>query len=154
LRFDQAPGEPRRRNPCHRAAEAVADDADVSGPGRLRDRRLHVEQGLLPVELLHQLDAGLDLRLRVAGFVAAANAVEERGREHAIAVGRIAVGDRPDVAVHAEDLLNHHHAAARLARGLGEPGTERMSVGSLEFDHPAHRAPPRSRQDDCIESPA
>ena len=74
-------------------------------------------QRLLELQLLHVAAALLDLVLRIAELDAAAHAVEERGRDGRIALGGKAVRHRADVAVHAEDLLQHHYGAARLAGG-------------------------------------
>ena len=52
-----------------------------------------------------------------------------------------ALADAAHVAVHAEDLLDHHEAA----RGVSEPrlvGAEAVAVARLEFDHPSHLALP------------
>jgi hypothetical protein len=68
----------------------------------------------------------------------AKRAVEHGGRDGEVAVPGVAVGHRLDVAVQAEDLLDHHDAAARLAGRLGAPGGEFVPVGRGEFDHLAH----------------
>jgi hypothetical protein len=42
------------------------------------------------------------------------------------------------MAVDAEDFLDHHDGAARLARRVGAVGRELVSIGCGEVDHPAH----------------
>jgi hypothetical protein len=109
---------------------------------RLGHRRIDVEHRLLPVELLHDGDPRLDFGLRVAGVVAALRAVEHRRRDGKVAVVGIAVGDRLDVGVDAEDLRNDDDGAARLClicpTWLGTIGGEFVSVGCGELDHLAH----------------
>jgi hypothetical protein len=49
------------------------------------------------------------------------------------------------VAVDAEDLLDHHDAAARLAGRVGAVRGEPVSVGRGELDHLAHAGLLRNR---------
>ena len=65
----------------------------------------------------------------VAELDAALDPVEQRRRDREIAVGRIAVADRPDVAVDPEDLLHDDQPAARPPRGLGAIDAEPVAVG-------------------------
>ena len=53
----------------------------------------------------------------VLALEAVLDAVEHRRRHREKAVPRPAVDDAPDPVVDAPDLLDHHHAAARLALG-------------------------------------
>jgi hypothetical protein len=100
--------------------------------------------GVLDRHVVRDLAADLaalgDVVGRVAELDVLLHAVEKRRRDREIPVGRIAVGDLPDVAVHAEDLLDHDDAAARLAGGLGAVRSELVAVGCGELDHLAHGA--------------
>jgi hypothetical protein len=42
------------------------------------------------------------------------------------------------VAIDAEDLLDHHHAAAQLARRVGAIGRELVAVRGGQLDHLPH----------------
>jgi len=65
-------------------------------------------------------------------------AVEHRRRDRQVAVLRVAVGHRLDVAVDAENLLDHHHRAARRASAFSAVRGQLVAVGRLQFDHAAH----------------
>ena len=131
------PRQLRRRHPREESAPAIADDADLAcGRGGLH-RRLDVEQG----------GSGGDPRssspwpaVTMAGgynprskffFPPAKNPKPDRD----VAVCGVAVGHRPDMAVHAEDLLHHDNGAARIARGIGAVGVEFVAGCSNELDH-------------------
>src|ERR1051326_6935812 len=106
----------RAREPRDRAAEAIADDADLLAALRqLLHRGLHVHHRLVEAQLAARRAPALDVLRSVARLVAALDAIEERRRHRDVAVGGEAVRQLPDVLVHAEDLLNHHAGAARRA---------------------------------------
>src|SRR5690606_24345682 len=98
------------RLPGHRAAPAIADDADFSRPLQRLYRGSDVLDRIIEAGLLHQAAADLDFRLGVAALVTALHAVEHRRRNHLITVGGVTVGHRTDVAVDTENLHDHHQA--------------------------------------------
>jgi hypothetical protein len=79
-----------------------------------------------------------DVLRRVAQVDAALAAVEERGRDHRVAVLGEAFADALDVTVDAEDLLRDDDAAARLAFGIGAVGRELEPVAGRQFDDFTH----------------
>jgi len=113
------------RAPDQEAAPAIADDADLAGPGDVVDGSLDVLQHS---RRRQRLDRGLEARPtgHVVGGIAeldvALDAVERRRRDREVAGRRIAVGDSADVRVDAEDLLQHDDRAPRLFRRLGKIG--------------------------------
>ena len=121
----------RRRRPC-RTCELVDDG-------------LHVGEHIARLELHHDLDAAAHALAVVAELDAGLDAVEHRGRDRDVTVGRVAVAYRADVLVDAEDLLDHQHAAARFARRVGAICGEAMAVGCVELDRGSHAFEPYSR---------
>ena len=63
--------------------------------------------------------------------------LEYRRGDRKIALGRELVGDRPDMSVDAEDLLHHHHAAARASARIGAPGSDGSRSFRFQFN-PGH----------------
>src|SRR5205814_6653084 len=59
-----------------------------------------------------------------------------------VAIGGVAVGDALDVAVDAEDFLDHDDGAARLTRGVGAVGVELVAIRCRELNHFAHEYNP------------
>ena len=127
-----------RRHPGDKAAPAIADDADLAGFGRFFRRGLRVFHRHVGRDLAADLAPFRDVVGRVAEIDVLLHAVKHRRRDGDVAVAREAVGDALDVAVHAEDLLDHHDAAARLAGRIGAVRRERATIGCGEFDHLAH----------------
>ena len=89
------------------------------------------------------LAVGSDVGLRVAGFILALDAVEERRCDREVAVGGKAVGDAADVFVRAEDLRGHDDQAARLAGGLCDVCVKLVSVRCFQLNSLAHVIGPR-----------
>ncbi len=77
----------------------------------------HILQRLFGLQLLHVAAPLVAPGIVVAELYAPANPVEQCGRDRGVALRREAVGDRADVAVDAEDLLQHHDRAPRAAGG-------------------------------------
>ena len=96
-----------------------------AGRGQRLDRRL-------------QREAGRHVVLAVAQFDARLDAVEGRRRHRQVALRCIAVGDRADVRVDAEDLLQHDDRALGGAGRLGDVGGEGEAVGGLQVDECTH----------------
>src|SRR5690606_20815178 len=79
-----------------------------------------------------------------AGFVigqlgVAFDRIEQGGCQGQEAVARVALRDRADVGVDAEDLLDHHQAAQRRGLRPGQPAADAADPGNLEPDARTHR---------------
>src|SRR5215468_679240 len=109
--------EAGRRQPGDGAAPAKAGDCDLpcATPLQLLDRRLDVLHRLVEAELGHVLAALGDGVGRIAQLDAGLDVVEEARGERKIALLGELVGDRLDVMVDPEDLLDHHNTALGCA---------------------------------------
>src|SRR5262249_5996244 len=131
--------DPRRGEPRHGAAEAVADDADLeAGLLGFLDGGAHVLHGVVDGELAAHRAPALDVRLLITRLEAALDAVEQRGRDREVTLLGEAIGHALDVVIDAEDLLNDDQRAPRLARRRGLVGGELVSVFGGQIDHFAH----------------
>ncbi|KAG0771827.1 hypothetical protein G6F22_016167 [Rhizopus arrhizus] len=137
----------------HGTAPAVADRADLavgSKPGcRGADHfqcLLHAQRGNPFQADLHALGA---VGEGIGVGIGAVDQVEERRRQHRVALGGEALGHAADVRVGAEDFLHHHQPATRGAFRQGLPGPYRAVMG-IQGDPLGHRHLPRCREQDCI----
>ena len=130
-------------HPGDYAAPAVANDAGLASGFAVFERCCDFLERVIEIDLLHDLDAGSDVGLRVAGFILALDAVEERRCDREVAVGGKAVGDAADVFVRAEDLRGHDDQAARLAGGLCDVCVKLVSVRCFQLNSLAHVIGPR-----------
>src|SRR5215472_15630411 len=121
-----------------RSAPAIADGRRAAGVPHDRNRRSDIAQCDLRGELGAVTGAFLEVGLAVAELDAAAHPVEEARGDRRVALGGEAVGYGADVAVHAEDLLQHDHRAARPPGRRGEPSLELMAVAGHEGGILAH----------------
>src|SRR3970282_1933141 len=113
-------GDARGREPGERAAQAVADHADLEAlSGERTDGRADVLDHVVDVDLAADAAPALDVGGLVAGVKAALGAGEDGRRQGDVAVGGEAVGYVPDVGVDAEDLLDDDEAGLRFARRRG-----------------------------------
>src|SRR5215204_2357735 len=110
------PGKARRRNPGEKSAPAIADHRGLAGLLDEVPRRRDVGERVLGRGLPLERDAFLDLVLAVAERDPGPDAVEQRRGDGQVAVCRETVGDPPDMAVDAEDLLDHDERALRRPR--------------------------------------
>jgi hypothetical protein len=78
---------------------------------------------------LSAISAALSLGPFVAEFDAALLAPEDVGRQHHKAVQRVLLGQRADVRVDAEYLLEQHQPRPAASRGQREIGVERRLAG-------------------------
>ena len=85
-----------------------------------------------------QLPAPGDVGRRVTDVHAALVAVEQRRRDHEVAVGGKPVADAADVAVDAEDLLRDDDRSARRADRIRAPCRQPEAVTGGEFDETTH----------------
>jgi len=116
--------------PGEETAKAVTDDAGFSA-GLLS----HVsESGVNILETFRQIEPLVD-RHALLGFGAVVgkfditlDAVEQRGSNGEEAIVGVAVGNRSDVLIDAEDLLDDNEASYRFARGAGQIGVELVAV--------------------------
>ena len=83
---------------------------------------------MIPVEIAEIAARIRDLVRRVAAFEVAHETVEYRRRHRHVTKRGEPVADRADVMVDAENLLDDHHAALRLALRIGAIGAELMLV--------------------------
>jgi len=149
--------EPTGAEPDRRAAPAVADDPDRAASSHGVDRRLQIGEHLLGLQLVDQLAAALDVLRLVAELELGLDAIEERRGDRRVAgrrepkrsgglspnspqggreAGRTRSGrvrtepgrGRADVGVDAEDLLDHHDGAARLAERIDPVSVELVTV--------------------------
>ena len=136
-------GQAARGHPGDHAAPAVADDASLAGGFAVFERCCDFLERVIQIDLLHDLDAGSDIGLGVAGFILALDSVEERRCDRQVAVGGKTVGDAADVLVRAEDLRSHDDQAARLAGGLCDVCVELVSVRCFQLNSLTHVDGPR-----------
>src|SRR5690606_18222129 len=124
------------------AAPAEADDPGLQAllPQQPR-RRPGDARGTLQPHRLRELAAARELGLVVAELDPALDQVEEGRGEGDVAFRRVAVGDRADVRVHAEDLLHDHDAAARRAQRVGAPRAD-LARRRLQCDVASHAPRP------------
>src|SRR5882762_1694113 len=127
-----------RGHPRDEAAPAIADDADLARRRCGLHGGFDVFHGEVERDLGAQLAAFLDIGRRVAEVDVLLHAVEHRRRDRHVAVGGEAVGHFLDVAVDAEDFLDHDDGAARFAGGVGAVGGEPLAVRCGQFDDLAH----------------
>ena len=110
----------RGGDPGDRAAPA-ADDADLPDARDLLGRRLDVGERILERDPLADGAAAGDVVGAVAELDAGLDPVEQRRRDDDVALCRIVVAHRADVAVDPENLLRDDQGAAR--RLLGQADT-------------------------------
>jgi len=135
------PRKARRRNPGEKSAPAIADHGGLAGLLDEVARRRDVGERVLGRGLPLERDAFLDLVLAVAERDPGADAVEQRRGDRQIAVGRKTVGDPPDMAVDAEDLLDHDERALRRPRRPRHIGRRLEPVRRAKSHRLAHRMP-------------
>ena len=121
-----------------RAAPAVADRPGTPGVLHHRKRRGEIAPGRLRVQLFHVARAFLHVRRRVAELDPAAHPIEQRWRDGGVAFGGKPVGQRADVTVDAEDLLDHEQRALRPAGWSREPGLKFVAVARHDGGEFAH----------------
>ena len=95
----------RGGDPGDRATPTIADHADPADPGDQFGRGLDIGERLVQRDLLADRPPGRDVVALIAELDAALDPVEQRRRDDEVALCRIVVADRPDVAVDPEDLL-------------------------------------------------
>ena len=105
------------------------------------NRRLNVLQD---AGRRQRLDSGLQTNaLAKVGFGIAQldtrlNTVKSGWRNRQVARCGIAVCDRADVRIDAENFLQHHHRALGLAGRCGQVGRQLETIGSGKFNERAH----------------
>ena len=108
--------KPRRTEPRQQPAQAVANHTRFfpSLFAHVGKRSIHIDECLIEVDLLHQLPSFL----RVCAFVhkidALFHAIKERRSRHEESIFRISVGNRANMPIHSEDLLNYHQSGNRF----------------------------------------
>src|SRR5262249_39057263 len=112
-----------------RTAHAVADDANRSGALEICNRGGNVEHHVIPVEIAEIAARMGHFVRRISTFEIAHEAIEHGGGGRGIADRRETIAYRANVAVHAENFLNHHNAALGRARWIGAVGAERVFIG-------------------------
>jgi hypothetical protein len=122
-----------------RPAPAVADHPGASGTRNRIDRGVDVREHALVGRFHHQVDARLQVAVRQLDV--ALDAIEQGRRDGEIAQPGVLLGHPLDVRVEAEDLLDHHHAAARFALGRHHVGRQVVTVLGAQLQH-SHRVPP------------
>src|SRR5579872_545278 len=127
-----------RRHPGESAAHAEADDGDLASLLGDRDRGGDVAQRLLTVNFAGDRHAARSRGRVVAGLEPGLDMLENRRRYGQIALGRKPVRDIADMRIDAEDLLDDDDRAARSARGIGAPGSNRARAFRLQFNPGAH----------------
>src|SRR5712691_6367788 len=125
--------------PGQGAAQAIADHTHLEALARQRlHGRADVLDHVVHVDLAADAAAELDVLRLVAGLEAALGAIEDgRGQRHVTLRGE-AVGDLPDVAVDAKDLLDDDEPALGGALGRRPVARELVAVFRCQRDHLAH----------------
>src|SRR6266540_5128147 len=132
------------RQPGQRAAEAIADDADLEPLGRQGlDGCANVLDGVLDGKFPPDGAATLDILGLVANGEVALDAVEDGRRQRDIAISREAIGDPFDMRVDAEDLLHDDKPAARRPLGRHAIGGKLVAVLGRERDGLSHWCAPQ-----------
>src|SRR5579863_2131333 len=120
----------RRRQISKPSAEAIADGRNLARHFGHRAQRLRgradIRRREVDIGLLQNLDALVAIRAVVAEFDARLRAPEDVGRERHVAVERVLIRDRADMAVHAEDFLNDDDG--RPLAGFGQRQIARKVV--------------------------
>ena len=115
------------------SAEAVADNADLAGLACDRACSGDVGDDLVEVERAHgDAAADLDVFRRVAELDAGPFAVEDGRGDGEVAGRRVAIGNRTDVVVDAEDLLHDDDATVGWTLRFGAVGGELEAVGCCQ----------------------
>ena len=125
-----------------RAAEAIADDADLAAFRRLGDGRGDVGHEILVLALAAQGGAGLHVGLLVARLVVLLHAIVDRRRDGDVAMRGVEIGGGADVMVDAEDFLNDDDAALGRAGRSGQIGADLDAVPGGQFDMLSHDVSP------------
>ena len=128
----------RRRPPHDRAAEAIADDADLAAFLGDFDRGGCVAQRLLDIDLADDGHAARPRIRIVADIKTLLDVIEHRRRDREIAFGGEPVGDRPDMGVDTKNLLNDDDPAAGLSRRVRAPRLDRGRALRLQFNPMSH----------------
>jgi hypothetical protein len=110
------------------AAHAVAYDGDGTILLELVDGGLGILEHRIPVGVGDELARIGDLVGRIATLEILLCAIEQRRRDRGVAFAREPVAHRANVIVHAEDFLDHHHAALGRAGGVGPIGAQLVAV--------------------------
>ena len=133
------------RAPGQQTTPAIAHDADLASLRGVVDGGLHVGHHAWGWQGFHsgfQFLASLHVGLGVAEFNTGFDAVERGGCDREVAISSVTIGHGADVGVHAEDFLQHHHGATRLAGGLRHVGGKFETIGRCEFDRLTHGGSP------------
>src|SRR5205809_2835595 len=129
----------RGRQPRHRAAEAVADDADLeAGFLCFLHRGAHVLHGVVDRQLAAHGASALDVRLLIAAPEPAPDALDQGRRDRQVSFLGEAIGHALDVVVDAEDLLDHDQRTAGIAGRRGLVRGELVSVLGGQVDRLTH----------------
>ena len=108
--------QPARTHPGDEATPAIADDADLSGPGQCVARGGDVAQRRFGCGLRLEFATACNVRGRIADVDAFFIAIEQRRRDDTIAIRRVSVADTANMAVDAEYFLRDDESAARQYR--------------------------------------
>src|SRR5882757_4292383 len=93
-----------------------------------RHGSVQILQCFVQFELLHVADTLFHVGLRVPKFNPSSDTVEHRGGNGRVALLSKSIRDRPDVAIDAEDLLDHDHRAMWLGRRRRQVGLKFMAI--------------------------
>src|SRR3546814_7265366 len=106
------------------------------------------------MEFAREFDRALEPGPRIIALESRMLAVEQRGRQHLIAIGGIFVAKLADMVGNPENLLDQDQPAAPLAFGQrvidGDPG----AVVHRHPDHLAHAPAPSSVGAELVEAPS
>ncbi|MNY39929.1 hypothetical protein D3C86_1746390 [compost metagenome] len=119
------------------AAKAIADRGDPAVQARLGfqcvNGQFDVFLGLADVGGVHQLDGTFPAGFVVAQFDALAAAPEQVRCNDQVAVGSVLLGDRANVLIHAEDLLDQHDPRTLAGMRDGQVSAE-FTLGAVDLD--------------------
>ena len=128
-----------RGKPGERSAPAIAHDPHLGRALERVDAGLDVHDRTVPADIGLERAALVDRLGGVAPLDSRLLAVEQAGRQHEVALGRVVVAHASDVVVDPENLLHEHEARARLAIGRSAICVENVTIVRGQPDSCAHR---------------
>jgi len=135
--------EPRGRKPGQCSTEAVTEDAGFPPSrfcGSLLDCRADILQRCLQADLCCRLHSLFYVGRSIAEFKAGLYAIEQRWRNYQETLARIVIGNRPDMRIHAKDLLDQNQSGVRRDRVPGAVRLKYVAVRRCDSNFASHQA--------------
>src|SRR5580704_6525558 len=125
----------REPGECSTPTEAQnAYFGDAQNLGGVLDRCRHIEQSVVHADPRRSFPASGGIRGIVLEFEVRLNAVEQGRSNRQESLSGIVIRDGTDVAIYAEDFLDHNYRGMRGAFGCGDIRSELVPITGLQFD--------------------